>query len=131
MKDLTLKIIAPDRVFYEGQVESVEFNTSEGEIGILPGHEPTTVIVKPGVLVIDEGETEKTAALHEGFAEILQEGVTILAEIIEWPEEIDLERAEEAKQRAQERLQSKSAEVDVVRAESALRRAVARINVLK
>lgn len=131
MKDFTLKIIAPDRVFYEGQVDSVEFNTSEGEIGILPGHEPTTVIVRPGVLVIDEGETEKTAALHEGFAEILQDGVTILAEIVEWPEEIDLERAEEAKQRAEARLQSKGPEVDVVRAESALRRAVARINVLK
>lgn len=131
MKDFTLKIIAPDRVFYEGQVESVEFNTSEGEIGILPGHEPTTVIVRPGVLVIDEGETEKTAALHEGFAEILQDGVTILAEIVEWPNEIDLERAEDAKQRAEARLQSKGPEVDVVRAESALRRAVARINVLK
>ena len=131
MKDFTLKIIAPDRVFYEGQVESVEFNTSEGEIGILPGHEPTTVIVRPGVLVIDEGETEKTAALHEGFAEILQDGVTILAEIVEWPNEIDLERAEEARQRAEARLQTKGPEVDVVRAESALRRAVARINVLK
>ena len=131
MKDFTLKIIAPDRVFYEGQVDSVEFNTSEGEIGILPGHEPTTVIVRPGVLVIDEGETEKTAALHEGFAEILQDGVTILAEIVEWPNEIDLERAEDAKQRAEARLQSKGPEVDVVRAESALRRAVARINVLK
>lgn len=131
MKDFTLKIIAPDRVFYEGQVDSVEFNTSEGEIGILPGHEPTTVIVKPGVLVIDEGETEKIAALHEGFAEILQGGVTILAEIVEWPDEIDLDRAEEARQRAEARLQSKGPEIDVVRAESALRRAIARINVLK
>ena len=131
MKDFTLKIIAPDRVFYEGQVESVEFNTSEGEIGVLPGHQPTTVIVKPGVLVIDEGESEKTAALHEGFAEILQDSVTILAEIVEWPDEINLERAEEAKRRAEQRLQEKGPDVDVVRAESALHRAIARINVLK
>ena len=63
----------------------MEFNTTEGEIGILPGHIPMTVIVKPGVLNITERESEKKAALHAGFAEILPEGVTILAEIIELP----------------------------------------------
>ena len=92
-----LRIVTPDRVFYENQVDMVEFNTTEGEIGILPGHIPMTVIVKPGVLNITERESEKKAALHAGFAEILPEGVTILAEIIEWPEEIDGTRAQEAK----------------------------------
>ena len=80
-----LRIITPDRVFYENQVDMVEFNTTEGEVGILPGHIPMTVIVKPGVLCIGEPEGEKLAALHAGFAEILPEGVTILAEGIEWP----------------------------------------------
>ena len=79
-----LRIITPDRVFYENQVDMVEFNTTEGEVGILPGHIPMTVIVKPGVLCIGEPEGEKLAALHAGFAEILPEGVTILAEVIEW-----------------------------------------------
>ena len=73
-----LRIITPDRVFYENQVDMVEFNTTEGEVGILPGHIPMTVIVKPGVLCIGEPEGEKLAALHAGFAEILPEGVTIL-----------------------------------------------------
>ena len=82
-----LRIITPDRVFYENQVNMVEFNTTEGEIGVLPGHIPMTVIVKPGVLFITEPEGEKKAALHSGFAEILPEGVTILAEVVEWPGE--------------------------------------------
>ena len=127
----SLKIITPDRMFYEGQVSMVEFNTTEGEIGVLPGHIPMTVIVKPGVLVISEEEGVKQAALHSGFAEILPEGVTILAEIVEWPDEIDEHRAEAALERAQERLQNKNAGTDIARAETALLRAMARIEVLR
>ncbi len=126
-----LRIITPERLFYENQVEMVEFNTTEGEIGVLPGHVPMTVIVKPGILDITEPEGDKVAALHAGFAEILPERVTILAEIIEWPEEIDVERAKAAKERAEERLRSKTVETDVARAETALLRAVARIQVLR
>ena len=81
-KDFQLRIITPERVFYEGTVDMVEFNTTEGQIGVLPGHIPLTVIVKPGILHITEKDGEKEAALHSGFAEILPEGVTILAEII-------------------------------------------------
>lgn len=126
-----LRVITPERLFYEGDVDMVEFNTTEGEIGVLPGHIPLTVIVKPGILVITEKEGEKEAALHAGFAEILPEGITILAEIIEWPEEIDEHRAEEAMNRAKERLTSKTPETDVMRAETALLRAMARIEVIK
>ncbi len=126
-----LRIITPDRLFYENQVEMVEFNTTEGEIGVLPGHIPLTVIVKPGILDITEAEGDKVAALHAGFAEILPDRVTILAEIIEWPEEIDEGRAQAAKERAEERLRSKTAETDVARAETALLRAVARIQALR
>lgn len=131
MKDLTLKIIAPDRVFYEGQVTSVEFNTTEGEIGVLPGHVPMTVVVKPGILLIGEEEGKKEAALHAGFVEILPESVTILAEIVEWPNEISLERAEAALQRAEDRMRSRTPETDIARAETAFQRAIARITVLK
>ena len=126
-----LRIVTPDRVFYENQVDMVEFNTTEGEIGILPGHIPMTVIVKPGILSISEAEAEKEAALHSGFAEILPEGVTILAEIIEWPDEIDEKRAVAARERAEERLHSRTPDTDVARAETALQRALARIQVLK
>ncbi|GFI02376.1 ATP synthase F1 subunit epsilon [Lachnospiraceae bacterium 64-25] len=127
----TLKIITPDRVFYEGPVSMVEFNTTEGEIGVYKKHVPMTVIVNPGILTITEEEGTKEAALHAGFAEILQEEVVILAEIIEWPEEIDLDRAQAAKERAEERLRSKTPETDILRAETALQRALARIHVIK
>ena len=129
--DFTLKIITPDRMFYENPVKMVEFNTVEGEIGVLPGHIPMTVIIKPGVLTITEEDGEKEAALHAGFAEILQDRVTILAEIVEWPEEIDETRAQEAKERAEERLRTKAPETDTARAEVALKRALTRIEVLK
>lgn len=127
----TLKIITPDRVFYESQVSMVEFNTTEGEIGIYKNHIPMTVIVSPGILCITEPDEKKIAALHAGFAEILPGGVTILAEIIEWPEEIDLTRAEAAEERAEERLKSRTPETDIMRAETALQRAITRIHVVR
>lgn len=128
--DFTLRIITPDRMFYEGSVKMVEFDTVEGEVGILPGHIPMTFIIRPGVLTITEDAETKTAALHAGFAEVLQDRVTILAEIIEWPEEIDEGRAKEAKERAAERLRTGDEGTDTVRAEIALRRALTRIEVL-
>ena len=131
INDFTLRIITPDRMFYEGPVKMVEFDTVEGEVGILPGHIPMTFIIRPGVLTITEEEGPKTAALHAGFAEVLQDRVTILAEIIEWPEEIDENRAKEAKGRAEERLQAGNEETDIARAEIALRRALTRIEVLE
>ncbi len=130
--NFTLEIITPDRVFYKGDAKMIEMNTSEGEIGVLPGHIPMTVIVKPGILTIYEADgEEKEAALHAGFAEILPEKVTLLAEIIEWPDEIDRDRAEAAKERAEERLRTATPETDILRAQTALMRAVARIEVLK
>lgn len=125
-----LEIITPDRVFYKDQVTMVEFNTTEGEIGIYPGHIPLTVIVKPGVLTIT-GEEKKEAALHTGFATILQDKVTIMAETVEWPEEIDLKRAEAAKERAETRLREGKTDTDIARAETALLRAMARIKTIK
>ena len=128
----TLKIITPDRIFYEGSATMVEMNTTEGEMGVYPRHIPMTVIIAPGVLNIyqEDGEVKK-AALHAGFAEILSEQITILAEIVEWPDEIDEKRAEEARRRAEERIRNKAAGIDVVRAEAALHRALTRINVVR
>lgn len=131
MSDNTMrvKVIAPDRVFYEGDVTFMEFNTIEGIIGIYPRHIPTTVVIAPGVLKISESQGDKTAALHSGFAEILGDSVTILAESVEWPDEIDVRRAEEAKIRAERRLSDSSQ--DVHRAELALKRAILRLEMTK
>lgn len=128
---MKLQVICPDRMFYEGEVTMVELNTSEGEIGIYPKHIPMTCIIAPGILTITEEGRLRNAALHSGFVQILPEKVTILAEVAEWPDEIDLERAEAAKDRAEERLKTQSTKTDVARAETALQRAIARINVIK
>ena len=129
-KYFDLKIITPDRTFYEGQATMVEFNTTEGQIGVYKNHIPMTVIVKPGILAIT-GDEVLTAALHAGFVEILQDSITILAEIIEWPKEIDVARAEAAKERAEKLIQEKAQATDMVRAEASLLRAITRIQVVK
>ena len=126
----TLKIITPDRIFYEDQVSMVEFNTVEGEVGIYKQHIPMTMIISPGILTITQENETREAALHAGFAEVLQDKVTILAEIIEWPAEIDLKRAEEAKERAESRIREHAPGTDMKRAEMSLKRAVARINAI-
>ena len=126
-----IRIITPDRIFYEGEAEMVEFNTVEGEVGIYKNHIPMTMIIKPGILCMTNGEEEKVAALHAGFVEVLPDKITILAEIIEWPHEIDVERAEAAKERAEKRLREKNPKTDMVRAEIALQKSLARISAIK
>lgn len=127
----TLKVITPDRTFYEDQVSMVEFNTVEGEVGIYKQHIPMTMIVAPGILTITQENDTKEAALHAGFAEVLPEQVTILAEIIEWPAEIDLDRAQDSRERAESRIKENAPGTDMRRAEMSLKRAVARINAVR
>ena len=124
-----LQVVTPDKFFYTGEVSMVELTTTEGEIGVYVQHIPMTSIVAPGVLKIHEDSQVKQAALHSGFVEILQDSMTILAEVVEWPEEIDAARAEEALTRAERRLKENKAETDVVRAELALKRAMTRLEV--
>ena len=124
-----LEIITPDRIFYRGEAWMVECTALDGRIGVMKRHIPLTTVLAPGVLTIKEAQGEKRAALHAGFAEILPEKVTILAETAEWPEEIDEERAKAAQKRAQERLARREAGVDAARAEAALKRALARLDV--
>ena len=124
----TLKIITPERLFYEGQTNFVEFRTEEGDVGVLKGHEAMTYLLSPGVLKIHEEGGVKKAALHMGFAEILPDEVRILAQIAEWPEEIDKNRAEEARIRAERAIREDGSNL---REELALRRAIARIEAVK
>ena len=126
-KTFRIEVISPERMFYEGEAEMIELTTSEGEIGILAGHIPLTTIVVPGVLRIMNGAETKEAALHEGFMEILEEKVVILAEACEWPDEIDINRANEAKIRAERRLKSGDENLNMSRAENALKKALLRI----
>ena len=122
-----LQVITPDRKFYQGDVQMVELTTTEGQIGVYARHIPLTAVVAPGILTIHEDGEKKTAALMSGSVQIMPEEVTIMAEVVEWPDEIDENRAKEAKTRAERRIQSHDAEMDVARAELALKRALVRL----
>lgn len=129
-ENMRLKIVAPERIFYEGDTTFLEFTTTEGEMGIYPQHIPLTAIIAPGVLKIHEGETVKEAALMSGFVQILKDSVTILAESVEWPDEIDANRAKEAEIRARRRINDEDG-IDMDRAELALKRALIRQSLTK
>ena len=135
-----IQIITPERVFFEGEGTMIEMNTTEGEIGCYPMHVPTTVVLSPGIVTIHDAKPDKDieipevtrsdgsiiAAVHAGFAEILGEKVTIMAEIAEWPSEIDVSRAEAAQKRAEARISARNDELDMMRAENALRKSLVR-----
>lgn len=122
-----LQIVSPNRVFYEGEASMVEMNTTDGEIGVYAKHIPLTTVLAPGIVAIHEESDVKFAAIHSGFAVIMPDKVTIMAEVAEWPDEIDIDRAEESKTRAEKRLADADPSTDVVRAEMSLRRALTRI----
>ena len=130
-KYFELEIITPDRVFWKGQASMLELNTSEGQVGIYKRHIPMTMILAPGIMTIHlEGEN-KEAAVHAGFIEILPDKISVMAEIAEWPEEIDENRAKEAEQRAERRLQTHDPRIDTSRAEVALKKALVRLELAK
>ena len=124
-----VEIITPDRVFYTGETDFLEFSTAAGDIGVYKNHIPTTTVLAPGIVSIHNGDEIKLAAVHAGFAEILNDKVTLLAEIAEWPEEIDVSRAEAARDRAEGYLSNRDESIDVKRAEFALRKALVRIDI--
>ena len=127
----TLEIISPERVFYKDDIDFVEMTTSEGEIGVYEKHIPMTNVLMPGVVKIHKAGEIKSAAVMSGFVVILQDSVKIMAEVAEWPEEIDINRANEAKIRAERRLKEGGEGLDRDRAEAALKRSIVRINLLK
>ncbi len=124
-----LKIIAPERIFFDEDVDFVEYTTTEGSVGVYGDHIPMTQIIAPGVLRIHQNNEIKEAALLSGFVQILENNLTMLAESVEWPEEIDINRAEEARIRAERRLKGQGgAAYDMSRAEMALKRSLVRLN---
>ena len=125
---IALKVVTPQREMFSGEADMVIMRTKSGDVGILHGHQPMVTVLDYGVMRIqNEGEDDKTAAVFGGFAQIDENGIIILTDIAEWADEIDLERAEQARKRAEERLSSRSSDIDVLRAELALKRSLIRI----
>lgn len=126
-----LEIVTPERKFFAGEVEAVILRTTDGEMGILKGHIPMVVAVDIGPIRIKKEGEWLMAVLTEGFMEVKQHKTVILTDTAEWPEEIDASRAEEAKKRAEERLQRKISEAEFIRSRAALARAMARLKIKK
>ena len=126
---LTLQIVTPDRLVVREEVDEVEVPGANGYFGVLPGHTPLLAALSVGELWYRKGQTKTYLAVSEGFAEILPERVTILARIAERAEDIDVERAEAARQRAEQRLKEPGLNVDFQRARVSLARALVRIDV--
>lgn len=130
-RNFELQIITPDRVFWQGEAFMLELNTSEGEVGIYKKHIPMTMLLEPGIARIHRQEGILEAAVHAGFIEVLPDKISVMAEIAEWPDEIDANRAREAEQRAERRLQAHDPAIDTSRAEVALKKAIVRLQLAK
>jgi F-type H+-transporting ATPase subunit epsilon len=125
---LDLQIVTPDRLVVQARVDAVQVPGSEGYFGVLPGHTPMLASLAVGELWYRQGQEKTYLAIASGFAEVLPDRVTILAKLAERADEIDAERAEAARQRAEERLANKS-DVDYERARAALAKALTRLQV--
>ena len=126
-----LEIVTPSRLLVKDVAEEAQIPGLSGYLGILPGHAPLITELAVGVITYKSNGAAHTLSVAWGFAEVLPDKVTILAEAAERPQEIDIARAEKAKARAEERLKSNSSDVDYDRAEDALQRAETRLNVAK
>jgi F-type H+-transporting ATPase subunit epsilon len=125
---IELRIVTPDRAIVREQVDEVEIPGVEGYFGVLPGHTPLLSELAVGELWYRQGQEKTYLAIAFGFAEVLPDRVTVLAQIAERAEEIDPTRAEEAKKRAEARLQE-AKDVDYDRARAALTKSLARLQV--
>ena len=128
-KKLHLEIRTPEQLIYEGDVTSVKAPGELGSFEILAGHLPFLTVLETGEIRIREADTPQFIATSGGVFEVLRTGVTVLADTAEWAYEIDVERAEAARQRAQELLASRDPTINRGRAEAALARAVNRLRV--
>ena len=126
---LALEIVTPDRALVREDVDELQLPGQEGYFGVLPGHTPLLAMLKVGELWYRIGQEKHYLAIAGGFVEVLPDRVTVLAQIAERAHEIDVARAEAARQRAQERLAHLPRDIDLDRARIALMKSLIRIQV--
>ena len=125
---IDLQIVTPDRMLVHEQVDEVQIPGVEGYFGVLPGHTPLLAALSVGELWYRKGQQKTYLSIANGFAEVLPDRVSILAQLAERAEEIDVERAEAARARAAQRLDQKT-DVDYERARVALTKSLTRLQV--
>ncbi|RKD31536.1 F0F1 ATP synthase subunit epsilon [Thermohalobacter berrensis] len=123
-----LEVVTPDRKFFEDEVEMVVARGKEGDIGILKGHTPFVTPLDIGRIRIKQNGEFKEATIAGGYIEVGKDKTTIITDAAEWPEEIDVDRAKAAKEKAEKKLEYSKSEKDIIRARIALRKALNRID---
>jgi F-type H+-transporting ATPase subunit epsilon len=126
---LTLEVVTPDCSVVTEQVDEVEIPGSEGYFGVLPGHTPLLAMLQVGELWYRKGSEKIYLSIAFGFAEVLPDRVTILAQLAERADEIDIARAEAAKRRAEDLVRTPAPEMDYERARIALMKSLVRLQV--
>jgi F-type H+-transporting ATPase subunit epsilon len=126
---IKLDIVTAERSVYTDEVDVIIAPGVEGQLGILPHHAPLMTMLQPGELVVRKAGQEEYLAITGGFLEVRPDRVIILADASERVEEIDIARAEQARKRAMERIESRTTDVDVARAHAALQRALTRLQI--
>ena len=126
---LLLEIVTPDRSLVREDVDEVQIPGSEGYLGVLPGHTPLLATLKVGELWYRTGQEKHFLAIASGFGEVLPDRVSVLAQIAERAQDIDIARAEAARKRAEERLTKGAADMDIERAWIALLKSLIRVQV--
>jgi F-type H+-transporting ATPase subunit epsilon len=129
MAPIQLDVVTAERLVYSEEVDLLLAPGIDGQLGILPNHAPLMTILSPGELTAQKGDSGICWAISGGFLEVQPFRIIVLADTAERDDEIDMERAEEAKRRAEERLKERTAELDVSRAEAALQRSLVRLQV--
>lgn len=130
MNTLTVSVVTPDGSILEDDYEMVSCKAETGELGILPGHIPLVAPLTISALRLKKGDAEDIIAISGGFLEVRPDKVTVLVKSAEKSDDIDIERALAAKERAEQLLASQK-DVDEIRARTALNRAVNRIEIAK
>jgi len=130
-KEFLLEIVTPEHVFYSRNADRVVVRTSNGDVCILKNHEPYVLPLGIGKMKVVYNDKDRYAVLSQGYIKVDREKLTILTDTAEWADQIDIKRAETARDRAKKRLESKQDGADFVRAEIALKKAIQRIDVAK
>jgi F-type H+-transporting ATPase subunit epsilon len=128
-ESIHLEIVSPERLLFSGEVDAVTVPGEDGYLGILPGHAPLLSKLQIGEVTYRKGKSTSVLSCCWGFVEVLPDRVTVLTQVAERPEDIDRERAQLAKERAEKRLRSGNPDLDFERAQLALRRALLRLKV--
>ena len=127
----SLKILTPEKDFFEGEATEVVFSTPEGRIGIMSGHAPMIASVTEGIVEILVGGEWKTAATGQGFSEITYDKAEFFVDTAEWADEIDAIRAREALERAEHRIRSNLSRMEFLRTQAAMSRAMVRLKTVE